>query len=289
MTWPHSPLPDRIQQPGPDGPEVTQALTGLVDIDAVLPAGISLHESLASLQTEMGLKGASVRIKNAPMSKVEYVIPGLAPDDSHVAYYSKTYTPKMPGRIVDAAITCGRYNGKPFYHCHGILEDADRTPLMGHLFPETCVPSEPVQVTGLGFTNATFSRVQDAQTGFELFKTEQSGPAAPENGVLLRIGPNVEISAPLIDVCRQLGWQKAEVHGVGSTIGAHFDDGRVFESFATELMVEAGVVDLTGDSPVVDLDIALVGLGADFERGRLITGCNPVLITAEIVLKRLDG
>ncbi|HGG05212.1 MAG TPA: hypothetical protein ENK28_07120 [Aliiroseovarius sp.] len=288
MIWPHTPLPDHIQQPGPDGPDVTQALTGLVRIDTLLPAGLSLHDSLAALQAEMDLKGATVRVRDAAMDAVKYVIPGLAPDNSHVAYYSDTYVPDMPGRIIDAAITCGRYNGQPFYHCHGILEDAHGTPLMGHLFPETCLPSEPVRVTGLGFTNATFSRVQDPQTGFELFKTEQSVPSEPENGVLLRIGPNVEISAPLIDTCRNLGWQRAEIHGVGSIIGAHFDDGRVFESFATELMVESGRVDLTGDTPKVDLDIALVGLGADFHRGRLVQGRNPVLITAEIVLKRLE-
>ncbi len=288
MSLPPTPLPKSITQPGLDGPAYTATPTHLTALDEVLPAGVSLHEALAEMLARTDLKGAYMRLQNAPVSGLHYVIPDLAPDTRHVAWYSKTYKPEMPGKIIDAGITCGSYGNQPFYHCHGMIEDAAGTALMGHLLPETCILAAPLRVTGIGFRQARFKRMADVQTGFELFKTEALAPATDSDGLLLRIGPNVEITSPLVDACRDAGWRRAKVHGLGSIIGAHFADGSVMHSFATEFLITEGHIDLD-QTPQIALEIALVGLNGAFMSGKLQVGSNPVLITAEIVLQRLQG
>lgn len=186
---------------------------------------------------------------------------------------------------MDAGIICGSYNGEPFYHCHGQISDVNGKPAMGHLLPETCIPAHPVQVVGYGFLDACFSRVFDPQTGFELFiPTGASEKPVKIQAELIRITLNIEISAPLIECCRKNGWSKASVHGLGSIIGAHFSDGRILDSFATELLITKGRVYLTDSTVEVSLDITLVGFDGHFKSGVLKPQSNPVLITAEIAL-----
>ncbi|MEE9429164.1 MAG: hypothetical protein V3V25_13560 [Paracoccaceae bacterium] len=277
--------PDFIQQPGPVGAPFTAAVTRLVELDIELPAGVSLHDSLAQVIKTRDLAGAYFRIAKAGMSRLEYVIPALSLDDQHVAWYSKTYRPEMPGRIEDAGINCGSLADKAFYHCHGSWRDANGETAMGHLLPEASVLSAPVRVTGFGFKDARFNRVSDPQTGFDLFVPEQI-KTAPSNAhaILLRITPNIEISQPLIKACQNAGWARASVHGIGSLIGAKFADGRIMNSFATEVLVTKGTVDLAGDAPDVTMDISLVGLDGKFMHGQLAPTENPVLITFESIL-----
>ena len=53
---------------------------------------------------------------------------GNLPNYIHVAWYNDVRKPAMPGKIVDAGLTCGSYNGEPFYHCHGQIRDANGKP-----------------------------------------------------------------------------------------------------------------------------------------------------------------
>lgn len=281
--------PARLEQPGPHLADYTFALTQMTRLNTVLPAGVSLHDSLAQMVKDHGLAGAHMRIANAPMEKLAYVAPALSPDDSHVAWYSGIHQPPMPGKICDARINCGTLKGEAFYHCHGAWSDSNGATAMGHLLPELSVPSEPVHIVGFGFHDARFNRVYDPETNFELFVPEQLHPAPKNpNAVLLRINPNVEIEGPLIECCQRLGWSRASVHGVGSVIGAHFADGQIMNSFATEAFVESGIVDLTEPEPQITLDISLVGLDGKFMNGRLVKSGNPVMITFELVLIKQD-
>ncbi len=278
-------LPKYIQQPGPVGAAYSSVPTGATNLEFDLPAGESLHLSLAHEIKARGLTGGYFRIKDAAMAQIHYVIPALANDDKHVAWYSEIHKPAMPGRIIDAGIICGFYKGAPYYHCHGRISDASGKSAMGHLLPEACIPAHSTRVIGHGFTDARFTRNFDPQTGFELF-TPDAGTIDPgeAQAQLIRITPNTEIETALIECCHNAGWTRASAHGIGSLIGAHFADGRVFDSFATEFLLTKGTIDLTGKAPDVALDIVLVGLDGGFESGRLKRQENPVLITAEIVL-----
>ncbi len=283
-----APLPSYVQQPGPSGADYSMATTDIVDLDFTLAAGISLHDGLAAEIARLGLVGGYVRLLETPMTAVRYVIPGLSPDDTHVAWYSKTYEAPMPGVIQDAGINCGALQDGPFYHCHGITRGPDGDMAMGHLLPETCILGKPARMKGIGFKQARFNRVPDAQTGFDLFVAQQARPA-PDNpeAILLRIAPNVELSKPLIECCQNAGWTRAGVFGVGSIIGAHFADDRIMQSFATEFFVTKGEIDLSGAKPQTHIEIAIVGLDGTHMEGLLKPEGNPVLITSEMILKRL--
>lgn len=284
-----SALPKTIQQPGPTGAPYSIAKTSVVAFDFELPNGASLHDGLDAELQNRGLVGGYARIIDTPMRGVSYFIPGLSPDDTHVAWYSETHIAPMPGSIADAGINCGALKDGPFYHCHGITLGPDGNAAMGHLLPETCILSGPARLSGFGFKEARFNRVSDAQTGFDLFVAQQVTPAPSEpEAILLRIAPNIPLEDPLFEACKNAGWSQAEVFGVGSIIGAHFADGRVMESFATEFFVTKGRIDLSGPTPLAEIEIAIVGLDGSHMQGLLAQGENPVLITAEMILKKLQ-
>jgi len=280
--------PTSLVQPGPHLAGYTYATSEITMFETELPAGVSLHESLAQMVAERGLAGAHMRFANMQMAQLEYVMPDLSPDDTHVAWYSEVRKLSAPAIIEQAAINCGVLNGSAYYHCHGAWSEVGKATAMGHLLPESSAPATAAQVAGFGFKHARFNRVHDPETAFDLFVPEQLhvAPEAP-NAILLRINPNVEIERPLIELCQKYGWKQASVHGLGSLIGAAFEDGRVMNSFATEAVINKGFVNMSGASPEVSLDVSLVGLDGKFMGGKLARASNPVMITFEIVLVKV--
>ena len=105
----------------------------------------------------------------------------------------------------------------------------------------------------------------------------------------LRLRPNQDFAGALETFCRQHGIFRARIHGgVGSTIGAHFTDGRKIVPFATELAIRSGAVMPGTDGTLqAALDIALVDYLGGIAEGRLMRGDNPVLMTMELVLEVL--
>ena len=93
--------------------------------------------------------------------------------------------------------------------------------------------------------------------------------------------------AALETFCRQRGILRARIHGgVGSTIGAHFTDGRIVVPFATELAISSGAIAPGADGTLqAELDVALVDYLGGIAEGRLMRGDNPVLMTMELVLE----
>jgi len=285
-----SALPTSLRQPGPAGDPLNVVPCGVIDVKLDVPAHEPLALSLPRELKRLGMDGGYVRIRDVAVSALTYVIPDDKNDSDHVAWYSEDRNPAMPGRIIDAGIDCGFYKGAPFFHCHGVLEDANGAELMGHFLIESCVPSHAVLVQAMGFHGAHFDRVYDPESHFDLFKPKSVSRMPDDaNGLLIRVGPNVDICGAIAECCQDSGWKRATVHGVGSFIGAHFTDGRVMKSLVTEALITAGSVDLNAPESPVDLDICLVGLDGRHTSGKLSAGNNPVLITVELILKRDDG
>jgi len=112
---------------------------------------------------------------------------------------------------------------------------------------------------------------------------------AESRAFALRLRPNQDFAAALETFCRQHGILRARIHGgVGSTIGAHFTDGRKTVPFATELAIRSGTI-ASGASGTLEaaLDIALVDYLGGIAEGQLLRGDNPVLMTMELVLEVL--
>jgi hypothetical protein len=116
-----------------------------------------------------------------------------------------------------------------------------------------------------------------------------SGAETTSRAFALRLRPNQDFAAALETFCRQHGILRARIHGgVGSTIGAHFTDGRTVVPFATELAIRSGAVMPGTDGTLqAALDIALVDYLGGIAEGRLMRGDNPVLMTMELVLEVL--
>ena len=188
-------------------------------------------------------------------------------------------------------MTLGERDGAPFFHCHGLWTEADGRLDGGHILPEETMVAEPFEVEAFGIDGAMFTAEPDPETNFKLFgpvpraATERRRrPAAPLRcgcGRTRILPARWKISAA------QHGIFARRIHGgVGSTIGAHFTDGRDVVPFATELAVRSGTI-APGANGTLEaaIDIALVDYLGGIAEGRLMRGDNPVLMTMELVLE----
>ncbi|WP_421850379.1 DUF296 domain-containing protein [Oricola sp.] len=253
------------------------------EIEVTLASGIPLEEAVAKALAPEALDSAWLEIVDAPVDKLGYVIPALATDDQHAAWYSKAYG-FASGRINHLGLIVGRYAGAHFMHGHGLWTGDGEPQAMGHVLPQETVLSEPVHVRGVGLIGAEFDRLPDAETNFELFRVRQTEPQAADHAAV-RLLPNQDFATALDNATSQLGWNNARVYGIGSLIGAQFEDGSMLDSLPTEFLVTRAVSGPGGQEP----DIAIVGIdGGDIMSGRLSRGQNAVLVTAELVLVKIQ-
>lgn len=158
---------------------------------------------------------------------------------------------------------------------------------MGHILAPRTVLAAPTVARGIGLTGARFERRPDPETNFTLFRPSGDELSAEDAGyALVRLAPNQDFAGALDTARARLGWERARVHGLGSLIGATFDDGSVLDSLPTEFLIldaKASAEDRSGPGP----EIAILGIeGGDIREGILMRDENPVLITAELLLER---
>lgn len=273
-----------IQQPGPAGPQriiahpvITRA------VDEELPRGVSLLKALHDLARAHGAEGGCLTLSGGALGPFAYVIPALAPDPSHAAYYSETFRPTGETRLDIASITVGFRDGAPFFHCHGFWTEADGRPGGGHMLPEETTIAAPIRAKGVLISGARFEARQDAETGFKLFTpiATEAPNAATANGIAIRLCPNQDITAALETAAAGAGFGAARLHGgVGSIIGARYANAPPVDNFATEMLIRDGLI----RPGATRLDVAMVDLTGHLSAGVLTPRDNPVLMTLEAVL-----
>jgi predicted DNA-binding protein with PD1-like motif len=195
-------------------------------------------------------------------------------------------------RLKLGSMTFGVRDGAPFFHCHALWSEADGRANGGHILPDETVVAEAFKVEAFGIDGATFVAEPDPETNFKLFgpvASQATGARTSSRAFALRLRPNQDFAECLEGFCRERGIARAQIRGgVGSTIGARFDDGGVVEPFATELAVTAGTIAPGRDGALeAQLDAALVDYTGGLAEGRLVRGDNPVLMTMELVLEAL--
>jgi hypothetical protein len=252
-----------------------------------LNAGLPFEDAVAEAMAAEGLDGAWLEIEAAIVSSLDYVIPALSPDDDHVAWYSEIRSFGGPGRIERLGMMVGRDNGASFLHGHGLWAPAGGEIAMGHILAPRTMLAAPVVARGIGLTGARFERRPDPETNFTLFRPSGDARDAEDaDYALVRLAPNQDFAGALDTACARLGWEGARVHGLGSLIGATFEDGSVLDSLPTEFLIldaDARAEGQSGPGP----EIAIVGIeGGDIREGALKRGENAVLITAELLLER---
>jgi predicted DNA-binding protein with PD1-like motif len=282
----------RIQQPGPGVAERIQWVAGRGGAFSFkLEAGLPLLEAARRGFAAQGFASGVLNIGGGgALGPFAYVMPALSKTSEHAAFYSETFRPKGITQLELATMTFGVRDGAPFFHCHGLWQEADGRMNGGHMLPEETVVAGPFEVEAFGIDGAMFAAEADPETNFKLFgpvASEARGSDATSRAFALRLRPNQDVAGCLEAFCRDRGIARAKIHGgVGSTIGARFTDGRIVEPFATELAITAGrIAPGTRDALEAELDVALVDYTGGIAEGRLLRGDNPVLMTMELVLE----
>ena len=284
----------RIEQPGPPAPERIQWVEGRGRAFAfTLQAGLPLLEAARRGFAAAGFAGGALNMQGGALGPFAYVMPALSKTGANAAFYSDTFRPDGITRLKMGAMTLGTRDGAPFYHCHALWREASGRLNGGHMLPEETIVAEPFEVEAFGIDGAMFTAELDAETNFKLFgpvSIAATGAKTSRRAFALRLRPNQDFAGALEAFCEQRGISRARIHGgVGSTIGAHFVDGRTVEPFATELTISAGAIAPgAGGGLEATLDVALVDYTGGFAVGRLVRGDNPVLMTMELVLEVLD-
>ena len=254
-----------------------------------LEKGLPLLEAARRGFAAQGFAGGVLDIRGGALCPFAYVMPALSKTPDHAAFYSETYRPPGITRLSTATMTLGVRDGAPFFHCHALwMEEGGRNG-GGHILPEETIVAEPFEVEAFGLDGAIFTAELDVETGFKLFgpvTAAPSGATTDRRAFALRLRPNQDFAFCLEAFCRAQSISSARIRGgVGSTIGARFEDGVVVEPFATELTVISGAIAPGAGGLEAVLDVALVDYTGALAQGRLVRGDNPVLMTMELVLE----
>lgn len=273
MTRPRHPGPPQAQRR-------VVAVSSLRETTLRLDAGIPLHRALVRAFAAADCDSGWLRLRGVGVLRLAYVLPA-ASDGHHAAWYSEPQSLTAPGRILDAGLVWGRRDGAGFAHCHGLWAEAGGEPAMGHLLAAETVLERAAEVRAWLLPEARFDAAPDPETGFTLFQPVQTAPARAPQAALLRVAPGEDLPGAVTAAMRDLGWRAATVEGLGSLEMVHLTDGRSMQSEATEILVTAG----TATPDASRMEVEVVGLGGTRLGGRLEPGANPVLITAELVLR----
>jgi predicted DNA-binding protein with PD1-like motif len=283
-----------ILQPGRPAPERIQwAEARGRAFSFTCEAGVPLLEAARRGLAAEGFLGGVLNIQSGALGPFAYVMPALSKTGENAAFYSETFRPTGVTQLKMGAMTFGRRDGAPFFHCHALWTEADGRAGGGHILPEETIVAEPFSVEGFGIDGADFTAEPDPETNFKLFgpiPSAATGANATSRAFALRLRPNQDFASALETFCRERSIRSTRLHGgVGSTIGARFTDGRIVEPFATEILIRAGAITADAAGALrAELDIGLVDYTGGFAMGRLIRGDNPVLMTMELVLEVME-
>ena len=279
-----------IVQPGPVAVERRQVVkTATTLVALTLVPGRSLLAAVTEALAPFGASSAVLTIRGGALSPLAYAIPDLPKTPDHAAYFSDTFRADAPVRLDVAAITYGLRHGQAWLHCHAAWTQANGVRGCGHLIPDEAGVFEAIEASVCVLEQAVFQVSADAETNFPLFQPQATGfqlLTGTKSALAVRLAPNQDVCTGLEDLCRQHGLTAAEVKGgVCSTVGAVFDDGRVVEPFATEVLIRQGRVLTNAQGELeAEIDVTLVDHSGAIAEGRLKRGANAVLMTFELVL-----
>lgn len=283
-----------IVHPGNPNPVQIQALAGHAQTEeVVIQSGQSFLKALIDAVTPFGTQSAVLRLKNGAFEPFCYVMPALSKSAAHSVYFSERFDVTGTVSLETASVTYGLRNGQPWLHCHAVWIEPDGTRRCGHLLPEDIQVSEPIEASVSILRDVAFSVEPDAETNFSLFvpveATKANSAVAVEKSqriFAVRLSPNIDVCDSLEKFCQANQICRATIlGGVGSTVGAVFDDGRIVEPFVTEMLIRRGVIDMLTDQQLVaEIDVSMVDYLGGISEGRLKRGENPVLVTFELVL-----
>jgi len=282
--------PKALRHPGPVDPNRIDSFAGHSrSLDFTLATGMNLIDAVAAPLEAAGLKGAGVTFKKVRFKPFRYVLPAYSPDAEHVAYYSATHAPDEEIEVICANLTYGRKDESPFLHCHAMWRDRSGRMCGGHVLPFEAFVSAPGPAVAFGTEQISMVSKFDPETNFTLFRpvAATTAPVQSQSCILARLKPNVDLIEGIEEICRRHNIRAATVRsGVGSIIGAEFEDGRIIHEHPTEILTLEGRITPDHDGqPRADLSIAVIDMKGSIHDGKPERGRNPVLICFELALE----
>jgi len=281
-----------IHHPGTPEPQRLFAVAARArPIETYLSPGQNLLSAVTRAIGPLGAQSGAFTLDGGSFTSFSYVMPALSKSPAHAVYFSETFYVSGHVALERATVTYGLRDERPWLHCHAIWVEPSGRRHCGHLLPDQVIVETPIRLTGMGLDGAAFTVSPDTETNFSLFipqsvtsHFEQS--VATQPAYALRLAPNVDFCGALETFCLEHDIQQARiVGGVGSTVGATFQEGHNVEPFVTELLIRSGRI-VPGENGQVQaqIDISIVDYQGGLAEGRLAKGGNPILVTAELVL-----
>jgi len=295
-----------IQHPGkPSSDPVVAIPCRAPSFDAVLEPGRTLLDAIGQVIQARGLKCGVLRLSGGALESFCYYMPALSQTPDHAVYFSQRYDVAGRVSLESASVTYGQRDGQPWLHCHAVWIEADGARKCGHLIPDVNWVATPIQAAVTVIDQAVFTVTPDSESNFSLFvpiaspaensahmpqsiqSTQATAIQSAPQAFAVRLAPNIDVCEALENLCSQLDLDQVEIlGGVGSTVGAVFDDGQVVEPFVTEILIRQGQIQRTQHAGyLAQIDVSMVDYTGGLSEGRLRRGENPVLVTFELVLQ----
>lgn len=283
-----------LEHPGSAYTERIQYVpAGVRTVDIELARGVALLPGLTAAISDHGATSAVLSLRSGSLAPMAFVLPALSRSPEHAVYYSDRFEAIGAARIDSGCITYGQREGRPWLHCHAVWIESDGRRHCGHVLPAESKVDEPIHLNAWLLEGADFVARADHETNFTLFQpvARLGRNGGGDAALVVRVRPNEDICTALESVCAAHGIRRARIRGgVGSLIGAVFDDGRAVEPFITEVFIRRGLIAPGPDGSLrADVDVGMVDHTGRMSEGRLSRGQNPVLVTFEFVIEALDG
>jgi predicted DNA-binding protein with PD1-like motif len=270
---------DRIRHPGPPSPVRIDAHPAIVRRTTLhLSAGSELLDALGAALDAEGCDGAAVVLSGLKLARFDYVGPDRSRDGKHAAWYSQTHSDADTGLAV-ATATLGRKDGAWFFHCHALWGIGRDAPMAGHLLPGAVMLAEDADVDAWLLTGARMEVSPDPETNFAFFQPRTVGAGGPAR--LVRIAAHEDLTEAIEQVCADAGIADATLIGLGSFIGAGFEDAAPMHSPISEVVLLGGSCVTGGRARIEALCVDPEG---GIFRGRLRPGFAPICVTFELLI-----
>ena len=257
-----------------------------------LDSGDDLFQAVTGLLDSLAVPGLMVEFVDGEFGRVNFVHPDYGPDAQHPMSFTSEFWLDGPVELQHASATVGSKDGAHFSHIHASWITEEGLVRGGHLLPGTSVGPKGMRLRVFTLTDAQLLSDSDPETGFSAFAplattSESTATEARFDAVISRIRPGEFIDEAILAVCREAGFDSAEVcASLGSTTGTVFTAGSAPWPAVEFTHLSGSVNDALGENPQVRLVGEVVDVAGDVHSGVLAARANPVAVTFELFIRR---
>lgn len=224
---------------------------------------------------------ARLNLNGISLETMSYNLPMVSTDPARAAWYAGPFETEMVV-LQETAAFFGWRDGAPLIHCHALWRSQDTPRAFGHVNADASILSTAMTIDAEIIEGQAFATALDEETNFSIFHPVPTQTPKDGCGLLVKLGPNRDVTDALTQVLRDHGIQEARlVAGVGSLVGTRFRDHGELDVPITEAALHPCIVRVDGSCSLPAHSVAPSG---EIRRGFLSPGENAVGITFEILL-----